>query len=220
MQVLSKTPALSEAVASWLPFRCPECGMHHLGLLPTVDGAFDMENCSIVCVLGCQTEFSLEKILGLYPALETWLPDRTDPGPAKFRRGREDSLLFGKGLGTNSQGKARSEIMRYAIDKANDWEWNAKKPNGPAERDRLYAMKKTVGLFETKHIKSALEMSSRKIERIERTRNIKISEAMVDRISKLVRAGINNAEAWRPTTPRERRLIVEAILRRQELWPP
>lgn len=220
MQQLLTKPALSNpAVGSWLRDTCcPECGMPRLALLPTVDGDFTAQNCSIVCLGGCQIEFPLDEILRLYPAVLAWLPDGEDPGPAKFGRGPEANVTFGKGYGAT--GKARSEQFRYAIDRANDWRWDPKRPNGVAERDRLYAMKATVGVFEDKAMKSALEMNSRKIERLERARNTKISEAMVDRISKLVRKGVVNAEARRPTTPRERRLIVEAILRRQGLWPP
>lgn len=80
-------------------------------------------------------------------------------------------------------------------------------------------MKQRVGLFENKSMKSALEMTSRKIEKIERKRHIKISEPMVDRVSKLIRKGITNAERRRLTTSRERRLIVESVLCRIGLWP-
>jgi len=41
-------------------------------------------------------------------------------------RGREDSLLFGKGEGSSGKGKYRSEVLRYAIDVTHDWKW---KPN-------------------------------------------------------------------------------------------
>jgi hypothetical protein len=220
MQVLSKPLALSDSAAgAWLPVLCPECGLSRLSLVPTVDGRFDEFDCSIVCVYGCQTEFSLNEILNLLPGIIDWLPN-SDPGSAKYWRGREDPLLFGSGLGSNKEGKARSEQFRYAIDIANNWEWNPKRPNGQAEMVRLYAMKATVGVFESKPMKSALEMCKRKLEKVAQKRGIKPSEPMVTRISKLLRKGIRNAESRRPTAPRERRLIVEEILRRQGLWPP
>ncbi len=206
-------------IASWLPFPCPECSQQ-LALAPTITGEFDSDNFIIRCTNpSWPIEFLLEEILVRYPEIVRHLPDGHDP-VTKFNRGRETSITFGKGLGTNQSGKARSEQFRFAIDQANGWEWNAKKTNGPGERDRLYAMKKTVGIFEDHSMKSALEMISRKIERIQRARHIKISEAMVDRISKLIRKGITNADARRPTTSRERRLIIENILKRMELWPP
>jgi hypothetical protein len=220
MQVLKPLAVNNLVVACWLPFRCPECS-ELLALAPTISGEFDSDNFTIVCGnQWCGIEYPLVEILDRYPNVTDWLPDGHEPSSEKFGRGREDSLLFGKGLGANQSGKARSEQMRYAIDKAAGWAWHSKRPNGPLERDRLYAMKETIGVFEGKPMKSALEMLSRKIERIERARNIKISEAMVDRISRLVRKGIRNAETRRPTTPRERRLIVEGILRRQGVWPP
>ena len=221
MQVLSKPSLLSNsAVCAWLPFPCPECHMPKLCITATADGLFDKQNFSIVCTI-CATEFPLDKILN-HAGLEvlSCLPVDEEVGSEKLYRGPESNVCFGKGLGANQSGKARSEQFRYAIDLANDWEWNAKKTNGPGERDRLYAMKATVGVFEDKTMKSALEMISRKIEKIERKRNMKISEPMVDEISKLIRKGIRNAERRRPTSSRERRLIVEAVMQRMELWPP
>jgi len=207
------------AIASWLPFPCPECSQQ-LALAPTITGEFDSDNFIIRCTNPYwPIEYLLEEILLLYPEIVVHLPDGHDPATI-FRRGREDSLLFGKGLGTNQSGKARSEQFRYAIDVANGLKWNVKKPNGPGERDRLYDMKTTVGLFEKKPMKSVLEMTSRKIEKIERKRHMKIPEPMVDEISKLIRKGITNAENRRPTTSCERRLIVESIMQRMELWPP
>jgi hypothetical protein len=200
-------------VGNWLQAPCPQCRTQSVGIVHTINGQLDVAGFEIVCVRCGLTflEDFLDEALNL-------LEQPQDVAPEQFNRGREDSLLFGKGFGPT--GKTRSEQFRYAIDMANDWQWDPKRPNGTAERDRLYAMKATVGLFESKAMKSTVEMLSRKIERIQRTRNMKISEAMVDRISKLVRKGIGNAELRRPTTTRERRLIVEAILHRQELWPP
>jgi ribosomal protein L22 len=83
-----------------------------------------------------------------------------------------------------------------------------------------YELKGVVGLFESQAMKSALEMSSRKIWKIEQVRHCKIPEPTVDQIAKLVRKGIRNAETRRPTTMRERRLIVEIVLGRMGFWPP
>ena len=139
-------------------------------------------------------EFPLEDILVRYPEIACYLPDGHDPSTI-FNRGRQDDLLFGKGLGANQSGKARSEQLRFAIDQANDWNGILrnfmKKPNA----DELYAMKTRVGLFESKSMKSALEMTSRKIQKIERKKHMKTSEPMAGRISKLVRKGITNAES-------------------------
>lgn len=204
-------------IASWIPASCPECGVPQLGIAATADGLFNKQNFSIVCGT-CGVEFSLNEILdSAGPRLLAYLPDGESNGTEKFGRGRETNVAFGKGFG--STGKARSEVFRYAIDKANGWEWNAKRPNGVAERDRLYAMKATVGLFENKAMKSTLEMLSRKIERIERARSIKISEAMVDQLAKMIRKGLLNAEARRPTTSRDRRLLVETVMGRMGWWP-
>jgi hypothetical protein len=200
-------------VSAWLPYPCPSCGIPQLGLLVEARG------CCVVCVHGCQVEFSIPELLRIWPTLANWLPEPT-LGPEIYNRDREDSLLFAKDLGTNQKGRARSEHMRYAIDQANGWKWDPKIPNGPAERDRLYDMKGRLGVFEDKPMKSCLEMVSRKIERVEHARHIKIPEPLVNEISKLIRKGIRNAEARRPTSSRERRLIVEAVLTRMELWPP
>lgn len=70
MQVLSKPLGLNLAAGTWLPFRCPECGLSRLALVPTVDGAFDAENCSIVWALGCRVEFSFEEIRA--PEMSPW----------------------------------------------------------------------------------------------------------------------------------------------------
>ena len=219
MQVLKPAVLSNSAVGSSLPFNCPECHMPKLVITTTINGFFDKQNFSIQCTT-CGSEFLLDEILEKAgPQVLSYLPDGENIGAEKFDKGREDSLLFGKGLGTNQSGKARSEQFRYAIDVANGLKWNVKKPNGPGERDRLYNMKTTVGLFEDDAMKSALEMISRKIERIERVRHIKISEPMVDRIAKLIRKGVSNAEARRPTTPRDRRLIIETTMARMGLWP-
>jgi hypothetical protein len=214
MQVLKPLAVNNSAVGSWLRAACPECGTRTIGIVHTVNGQLDITAFELVCVR-CGLTFLdgfLDEALDL-------LEQPQDDAPERFNRGREDSLLHGKGLGSNQSGRARSAQFRYAIDKAHDWKWHSKKLNGPVERDKLYVMKQTVGLFENRGMKSALEMLSRKIERIERARNIKISEDMVDRISKLVRKGVGLAESRRASTPRERRIIIETILGRQGLWP-
>jgi len=188
-----------------------------LGIAATTDGLFDKQNFSIVCGT-CGVEFSLNEILdSAGPRLLAYLPDGESDGAEKFGRGRETNIAFGKGFGPT--GNVRSEQFRYAIDLANGCKWNPKKTNGTWERDRLYAMKATVGLFENKATKSTLEMLSRKIERIERARSIKISEAMVDQLAKMIRKGLLNAEARRPTTSRDRRLLVETVMGRMGWWP-
>jgi hypothetical protein len=219
MQVLSKPLLSNSAVGSSLPFNCPECHMPKLAITTTINGFFDKQNFSIQCTT-CGSEFLLDEILEKAgPQVLSYLPDGESVGAEKFDRGREGSLLFGKGLGSNQSGKTRSEQFRYVIDLANDWKWNPKKLNGKAECDQLYVLKATVGLFEDDAMKSTLEMISRKIKRIEKARHIKISEPMVDRISKLIRKGVSNAEARRPTTSRDRRLIVETTMARMGLWP-
>jgi hypothetical protein len=203
------------SIAQWLPFCCPECSQP-LALAPTITGEFDANNFSIVCPNPyCATEFGVEKIVALHPKIVAYLPDGHDPGPAKFWRGRTHNLIFGKNQGSNAEGIHRNRQMRLAVEGANP---DLKDTQEGAQN--YYQLKTVVGLFETKPMKSALEMTSRKIKKIERTRNMKIPEPMVDGMAKLVRKGILNAESRRPTTSRERRIIVESILVRMELWPP
>jgi hypothetical protein len=204
-------------IAQYLPFACPECSQP-LALAPTIAGEFDANNFSIVCPNPyCATEFDVEKIVALHPKIVAYLPDGHDPGPAKFWRGRTHNLIFGKNQGSNAEGIHRNRQMRLAVEGAIP-ELKDKKTLEGAQN--YYELKSVVGLFEIKPMKSALEMTSRKIKKIERTRNMKIPEPMVDGIAKLVRKGILNAEKRRPTTSRERRMIVEGILQRMGVWPP
>jgi hypothetical protein len=195
-----------------VPFPCPECP-GQLALAPTISGEFDAANFAITCS-NCAVEFPPGEILTLYPEIIDWIPDGYKPGSEKYGRGRTDHLIFGKNLGSNAEGINRNRQMRLAVEGANP---DLKDTQEGAQN--YYALKTRVGLFETKPMKSALEMTSRKIKKIEQARNIKIAEPLVDGISKLVRKGIENAENRRPTTSRERRIIVEGIMRRMELWP-
>jgi hypothetical protein len=128
--------------------------------------------------------------------------------------------VFGKNLGSNQEGKTRSEALRYAIDVANDWPWDPKRPNGPLERDHLCVLKAIVGLNESKTMKSALEMASRKIQKVEAVRREKIPEAQVNVIANLIRKGIIEAEKRGTLDTRLRRMIVEGILESQGYWSP
>jgi hypothetical protein len=200
-------------VSAWLPYPCPSCGIPQLGLLVEARG------CCVVCVHGCQVEFSIPELLRIWPTLANWLPDG-EIGPEKYGRARKNPLTFGQGLGTNQTGTERSETLRYCIDIANDWQWNPRVPNGPAERDQVYAMKSTIGIFESKSMKSAVELCSRKIRQVESARHIKIPEPRVNSISSLVRKGIREAERLKKTTNKDRRVAVECILGKEGFWPP
>lgn len=77
------------AIASWLPFPCPECSQQ-LALATTITGEFDFDNFVIRCTNPCwPIEFSLEEIAKLYPEVVLHLPDGHDP-----------STIFNKGLKT------------------------------------------------------------------------------------------------------------------------
>jgi hypothetical protein len=212
MGILSKPSVLTtSAVGSWLPFGCPECGMQ-LALVHTAEGLFDKENFSIICGT-CRVEFSFNEILRhAGPGVLSYLPDGEGVGAEKFGRGREDNIVFGKNLGT-SKGNDRNRQMRLAV------EGTAPEVSGLQFVSRYYELKAAVGLPESKPMKSALEMVSRKIKSVERARKITIPEPVVDQLAKMIRKGVRNAEARRPTTSRDRRLIVETIMGRMELWP-
>ena len=199
----------NSAVCSWLPFSCPECGTPQLGLVRTVDGDFDAENCRLICP-GCKVEFRPDEIQG--DSLSAWLPDGHDVGAEKFGRGREDNIVFGKNLGT-SKGNDRNRQMRLAVQGA------APEVVGLQFVSRYYELKGVVGVPESKPMKSALEMVSRKIKSVERARKMTIPEPVVDQLAKMIRKGVRNAEARRPTTSRDRRLIVETVMGRMEMWP-
>ena len=202
-------------VAAWIPVRCPECDTPQLGIAATADGLFDKQNFSIVCPSppGCGTEFPLDEILDKAgPQVLSYLPDGEIIGAEKFGRGREDNLVFGKNLGT-SKGNDRNRQMRLAVEGA------APGVAGLQFVSRYYELKAVVGVPESKPMKASLEMASRKIKTVERARKVTIPEPLVDQLAKLIRKGVCNAKARRPTTSRDRRLIVEAIMGRMGLWP-
>jgi hypothetical protein len=156
-------------------------------------------------------EFHPDEIQG--DRLSALLPDGHDVGAAKYNRGRSDYLIFGKNLGTE-KGNDRNQLMRLAVEAAN--------PNiqGIQAVQTYYELKGIVGVPESKAMKSALEMTSRKIIRVQQARHMKIPEPTVDKIAKLIRKGINNSEARRPSTSRERKIIIETVMERIGVWPP
>jgi hypothetical protein len=202
-------------VSVWLNLLCECCGCQ-LAIVPTTDNLLDADNFEIICTqcgLTVPAELLFDSTIELHD-----LPARMI-GPEKYGRGREDSLVFGKNLGSNQEGKFRSETLRYAICVANDWPWDPKKPNGAVEAAYLYGLKAFVGVHETKSMKSAVEMLKRKIEKINELRRMRVPEPEVQRIATLVRKGIKKAEKHGETTTRERKLIVQEILRMENLWP-
>jgi hypothetical protein len=204
-------------VSCWLDLTCEVCESH-LAIVPTTDNLLDADNFEIVCT-SCGLTVSADSLPDATIDLDD-LPVERAVGVEKYGRGREDSIVFGKNLGSNQEGKARSEVLRYAICIANDWKWDPKQPNGVIEVAYLYALKHVVALPESKSMKSALEMVSRKIEKVEIARKITIPQPEVDRIGNLIRKGIKEAEKHGTTSTRERKLIVQQILRTEGFWPP
>jgi ribosomal protein L22 len=186
--------------------------MPQLGIAATADDLFDKQNFSIGCG-SCGIEFPLDEILAhAGPQVLSHLPDGESIGAEKFGRGREDYLIFGKNLGT-SKGIDRNRQMRRAVEGATPG------IEGLQLVSQYYELKAVVGLPESKPMKSSLEMTSRKIKTVELARKVTIPEPVVDQLGKLIRKGVSNAEARRPTTSRDRRLIVETIMARMGLWP-
>jgi hypothetical protein len=204
-------------VSCWLNLYCESCNSQ-LAIVPTTDSVLDADNFEIVCP-SCGLTVPAESLLDMTVELDG-LPVERTIGPEKYGRGREDSIVFGKGLGSSQEGKARSEVLRYAIDMANGWKWDPKRPNGSVEVAHLYGLKAFVGVHESKTMKSALEMMSRKIRKVEAVRGTKVPQADVQRIGNLIRKGMKSAEKHGTTSTRERKLIVQQILRTENLWPP
>jgi hypothetical protein len=208
-------PFRDPRVSTWLPFNCYLCG-NQLALL------IESHVCCVICG-GCSVEWrtprEIGELLHKWPTLANWLIEAV-PGPEKYNRGREDNLLFAKGLGANQTGRDRSQQLRYCIDIAHDWPWDPKQPNGQLERDELYGLKARVGVDERASVKSILEMLSKKIRQVETTRHIKITESRVDNIAKLARKGIEEAERLKPTTRKDRTIAAEVILQKEGYWPP
>jgi hypothetical protein len=202
-------------VSCWLDLTCEVCESH-LAIVPTTDNLLDADNFEIVCT-SCGLTVPSESLF--HTAFDTAIeildqvPERTI-GPEKYGRGREDSLVFGKNLGTQKNVQ-RAKQLGYVVRTATGIK------SGLGFVKPYYELKNQVGVNEdNKSIKSALEMGSRKIRKVESIRHIDIPEPYSQRIGNLVRKGIRKAERYGKTSTRERKMIVEQILRTENLWPP